>query len=91
MLAWPMTKPTNHAEDCLRKTPYGRDDRFRLEGACDPAFAAVRDAFERNFRKRNEIGAAVCVYRDGNKVVDLVGRHKDLAGRSAWRADTSSS
>ena len=42
-----------------------------IEGTCDPAFAAVRDTFEQNFRKRNEIGAAICVYRDGNKVVDL--------------------
>ena len=46
-----------------------------IEGTCDPAFAAVRDVFEQNFRKRNEIGAAVCVYRDGKKVVDLWGGH----------------
>ena len=59
-----------------------------IEGTCDPAFAAVRDMFEQNFRKRNEIGAAVCVYKDGNKVVDLWGGHKDLARANPWRADT---
>lgn len=59
-----------------------------IEGTCDPAFAAVRDVFEQNFRKRNEIGAAVCVYRDGNKVVDLWGGHKDPARANPWRADT---
>ena len=59
-----------------------------IEGTCDPAFAAVRDTFERNFRERGEIGAAVCVYRDGSKVVDLWGGHKDLARAHPWRADT---
>ena len=59
-----------------------------IEGTCDPAFAAVRDTFEQNFRKRNEIGAAICVYRDGNKVVDLWGGHKDLARTHPWHADT---
>ena len=59
-----------------------------IEGTCDPAFAAVRDEFEQNFRKRGEIGAAVCVYRDGSKVVDLWGGHKDLARAHPWREDT---
>jgi len=65
------------------------DERLVLiEGTCDPAFAAVRDAFERNFRIRNEIGAAVCVYQNGEKVVDLWGGHKDLARTDPWRPDT---
>jgi CubicO group peptidase (beta-lactamase class C family) len=59
-----------------------------IEGTCDPAFAAVRDAFEQNFRARNEVGAAVCVYQNGEKVVDLWGGHKDLARTDPWRADT---
>src|SRR5262245_23037178 len=59
-----------------------------IEGTCDRAFAAVRDAFERNFRIRSEIGAAVCVYQDGEKVVDLWGGHKDLARTDPWRPDT---
>ena len=61
-----------------------------IEGTCDPRFAAVRETFERNFRKRDEIGAAVCVYQDGNKVVDLWGGHKDLA-RTILGARTPSS
>jgi CubicO group peptidase (beta-lactamase class C family) len=59
-----------------------------IEGTCDPAFAAVRDTFEQNFRTRHEIGAAVCVYQDGEKVVDLWGGYKDLACTDPWRADT---
>ena len=41
-----------------------------INGQCDPRFAAVREEFVRNFENRGEIGAAVCVYRDGRKVVD---------------------
>jgi CubicO group peptidase (beta-lactamase class C family) len=64
------------------------DRSVPIEGTCDPVFAAVRDAFEQNFRTRNEIGGAVCVYQDGEKVVDLWGGHKDLARTDPWRADT---
>src|SRR5215831_16343775 len=59
-----------------------------INGVCDPRFAAVREAFERNFASRGEIGAAVCVYRDGRKVVDLWGGHKDLERTSPWRPET---
>jgi CubicO group peptidase (beta-lactamase class C family) len=61
---------------------------IRIDGECDPAFAAVREAFAENFRRRGEVGAAVCVYRDGRKVVDLWGGHKDLARTDPWRGDT---
>ena len=59
-----------------------------VNGVCDPAFAAVRDEFERNFRERGEVGAAVCVYRDGKPVVDLWGGHKDLGRTVPWAQDT---
>jgi CubicO group peptidase (beta-lactamase class C family) len=59
-----------------------------IEGTYDPAFAAVRAAFEQNFRVRKEIGAAVCVYQNGNKVVDLWGGYKDLDRTDPWRVDT---
>ncbi len=59
-----------------------------VNGVCDPAFAAVRDEFERNFRDRGEVGAAVCVYRDGKPVVDLWGGHKDLERTVPWAKDT---
>ena len=64
------------------------DASILVSGECDPAFAAVRDAFEENFRRRGEVGAAVCVYRDGRKVVDLWGGYKDLARTDPWRPDT---
>lgn len=59
-----------------------------ISGICEPQFAAVREAFVENFRRRGEIGAAVCVYKDGRKVVDLWGGHKDTAQTQPWQSDT---
>ena len=59
-----------------------------INGACDPRFAAVGEEFERNFRERGEIGAAVCVYEGGRKVLDLWGGHKDLDRTVPWEEDT---
>lgn len=59
-----------------------------IGGTCEPEFAAVREAFEDNFRRRGEVGAAVAVYKDGRKVVDLWGGHKDLARTEPWQPDT---
>jgi CubicO group peptidase (beta-lactamase class C family) len=59
-----------------------------IDGTCDPAFSAVRETFEENFRRRNEVGAAVCVYQDGRKVVDLWGGYKDLERTLPWQPDT---
>ncbi len=57
-------------------------------GTCAPHFAQVRDEFERNFIQRGEVGAAVSVYQDGQKVVDLWGGYKDLARTQPWGKDT---
>ena len=59
-----------------------------LSGHCDVRFAAVRDEFDRNFRERGEVGAAVCVIAGGTTVVDLVGGWADAAHREPWRHDT---
>ncbi len=59
-----------------------------INGVCDPRFAAVREEFERNFRVRGEVGAAVCVYEGGEKVVDLWGGYKDLERSVPWAEDT---
>ena len=58
------------------------------EGTCDPRFAAVREAFERNFAERGDQGASVCVYVDGARVVDCWGGHADGAQARPWTADT---
>lgn len=59
-----------------------------VNGSCDEPFAAVRRAFAENFANRDELGAAVCVYHDGRKVVDLWGGHKDPQRTQPWDEDT---
>ena len=51
-------------------------------------FGRVADAFRSNFRSRKEVGAAVAVYRDGEKVVDLWGGWRDVQRRRGWEANT---
>lgn len=59
-----------------------------IGGTCDPAFEPVREAFERNFAQRGELGAAVCVMVGGETVVDLWGGvADDMTGRP-WERDT---
>lgn len=58
------------------------------EGFAEPGFERVREAFERNFRERNEIGAAVAVAVGGRMVVDLWGGHLDAARTTQWTKDS---
>lgn len=53
-------------------------------------FDRVRDAFEQNFALRNELGAAVAVFVDGELVVNLWGGVADPADQRPWREDTLS-
>src|SRR3954468_10239873 len=59
-----------------------------VEGHVTPGFETVRDEFERNFRERREIGAAVAAYHRGEKVVDLWGGFQNRRRTRRWRADT---
>jgi CubicO group peptidase (beta-lactamase class C family) len=59
-----------------------------IDGFVSTGFQAVREAFVENFARRNELGAACCIYRRGEKVVDLWGGVRDRAGGDPWRADT---
>ncbi len=59
-----------------------------IEGSCLPRFALVREVFERNFAERGEVGASVCVYHDGEPVVDLWGGLSNRTTRAPWERDT---
>jgi len=60
----------------------------QVGGICEPAFAGVREQFERNFAERGEVGASVCLMVEGKTVVDLwAGLAEPESGR-AWTADT---
>jgi CubicO group peptidase (beta-lactamase class C family) len=60
----------------------------RIHGEVSKGFEGVRDAFEENFSRHNELGAACCVYRDGEKVVDLWGGVRNKVTGEPWEADT---
>jgi CubicO group peptidase (beta-lactamase class C family) len=59
-----------------------------IAGDVEDGYGAVADAFRRNFAERKEVGAAVAVYRDGRKVVDLWGGHRDHDRALPWEAAT---
>ena len=59
-----------------------------ISGHCCPEFAAVRAAFAANFAERGEVGGAVCVIKNGETVVDLVGGWVDGARTRSWTHDT---
>jgi CubicO group peptidase (beta-lactamase class C family) len=48
----------------------------------------VREAFIENFERREELGAACCVYHRGEKVVDLWGGVRNKATGEPWEEDT---
>lgn len=61
---------------------------LRIGGDSAPGFARLRATFETNFRERGEVGASVCVFRGGEKLVDLWGGIARPATGEQWRADT---
>ncbi|MEU6211061.1 serine hydrolase domain-containing protein [Streptomyces sp. NPDC047023] len=60
-----------------------------IQGVVAEGFEPVRDAFVRNFEVLGDRGAAVSVYRDGRKVVDLWGGTRDADGTEPWTEDTA--
>lgn len=48
----------------------------------------MREAFVENFERRNELGAACCIYHRGEKVVDLWGGVRNETTGEPWEEDT---
>jgi CubicO group peptidase (beta-lactamase class C family) len=59
-----------------------------IHGTLAPGFEEVEAEFRKNFRERNELGAACAIYHRGEKVVDLWGGYRDLERRLPWQDDT---
>ncbi|MEM7220930.1 MAG: serine hydrolase domain-containing protein [Pseudomonadota bacterium] len=59
-----------------------------IQGTVDERFAPVRDAFEANFSKHDDVGASVAISLEGEMVVDLWGGYRDAAGTEPWQEDT---
>jgi len=68
--------------------PGSRTIEPNIAGTCAPELSAVRSAFRENFTARGEVGAAVCVIRRGEVVVDLWGGWTDEERTRPWAADT---
>lgn len=60
-----------------------------MHGTVAEGFEPVREAFARNFGRLGDRGAAVAVYRDGRRVVDLWAGVKDVDGTAPWQRDTA--
>jgi CubicO group peptidase (beta-lactamase class C family) len=59
-----------------------------IRGYVSKGFEAVRVAFVENFSRRMELGAACCVYRRGEKVVDLWGGIRNKTTGEPWEEGT---
>jgi CubicO group peptidase (beta-lactamase class C family) len=59
-------------------------DRARLEAR----LAAIGEVFAYNFRERDEIGASVSVWYDGEEVLSLAAGTCEKGGARSWDADT---
>jgi CubicO group peptidase (beta-lactamase class C family) len=57
-------------------------------GDVDEGYGKVADAFHRNMASGKEIGAAVTVYCDGRKVIDLWGGYRNGRTQEPWQQDT---
>ena len=59
-----------------------------IDGDADEGYGKVVDAFRANFAAHRDVGAAVAVYRDGVKVVDMWGGYRNGFTRTPWQQDT---
>jgi CubicO group peptidase (beta-lactamase class C family) len=59
-----------------------------IGGDVDEGYGKVADAFRANFASGHEVGAAMAVYRNGVKVVDLWGGYGDGITKTPWQHDT---
>jgi CubicO group peptidase (beta-lactamase class C family) len=59
-----------------------------ISGHVKPGFEAVREVFIENFTRRNELGAACCIYYQSEKVVDLWGGVRNKRTSEPWEEDT---
>ncbi len=66
----------------------GRPASLLVQGHVSSGFERVRDTFEAGFRSSEEWGASLCVWHQGEVVVDLWGGLADRERGLAWERDT---
>jgi CubicO group peptidase (beta-lactamase class C family) len=65
------------------------DADVAVHGTVAEGFEPVAEAFAANFALLGERGAAVAVYRDGHRVVDLWAGTRDVDGPAPWERGTA--
>ena len=63
-------------------------ESIAIHGFVNKGFEAVREAFAESFARRNELGAACCIYHHGEKVIDLWGGVRNRSTGEPWEEDT---
>jgi CubicO group peptidase (beta-lactamase class C family) len=59
-----------------------------VEGTVEPGYERVAEVFTDNFTSHGDVGAAVCVYREGRPVVDIWAGTADPETGRPWERDT---
>jgi CubicO group peptidase (beta-lactamase class C family) len=59
-----------------------------ISGFVKSGFEGVQEAFIENFTSRNDVGAACCMYFQGEKVIDLWGGKRNKVTGEPWEDDT---
>ena len=63
-------------------------ETVEIHGECRPRFAAVKEAFAKNFADGLEVGASFCAFHEGEMVADLWAGHADADQTRPWESDT---
>ncbi len=61
---------------------------IEIHGSCQKKFNRLRSVFQENFNKNDEIGAGLCVYHKGVKVIDIWAGFKNFETKELWNEDT---
>jgi CubicO group peptidase (beta-lactamase class C family) len=65
-----------------------RHTQHRAHGEVTPRFEGVRRAFQESFDHHGEVGASLCVWHEGQRVVDLWGGSADPVSGRPWEPNT---
>jgi CubicO group peptidase (beta-lactamase class C family) len=60
----------------------------KVHGHIDTGYESIREILEQQFANGEHIGAGVCVYHHGRKVVDIWGGEANDETKQSWLADT---
>jgi CubicO group peptidase (beta-lactamase class C family) len=74
--------------DLARRNAMPNNKSILSHGFVKAGFESVQEAFSDNFARQNDLGAACCIYYQGEKVVDLWGGVRDKATSEPWEEDT---